>query len=176
MPSFDPRREAAGASIGLMLVLALTWLALAWLAPAHAGETVVAAAPDAAAPQDYYARRAAEILKRDQSLEAPALHPLAAAYPNHSVVVCEAGCGSERGAEVVFMERREASAPADQSRKVASSDAGAAPKPPATIDCVGGCYDTPRRYQVAHPAGGASPHADTPARSHEKREPFDPRY
>jgi hypothetical protein len=171
MPSLEPQRNTAIAGIGLVLISALTWLA-----PAHAGEAVVAAVQDAAAPQDYYARRAAEILKRDKDLDTPAPHPLAAAYPNHSVVICEAGCGSERGAKVVFMERREAPAPAGHPERVASSKAGAAAKEPTTIDCVGGCYDTPRRYQAADLAGGALPRADVPARPHEKREPFDPRY
>jgi len=165
MPSFDPQREAARAILGLMLALALIQPV-----PAHAGEAVVAAAaPDAAPPQDYYTRRASETLKRDEKLNAISPHPLAAAYPHHSVVVCEAGCLSERGAEVVFMERSQAEAQASTGASAAATQA-------AAIDCVGGCYDTPRRYEAAHTMGPPSARRDQAKHAGEDREPFDPRY
>jgi hypothetical protein len=176
MPSFDGPRVTAAALLGLGLTLAL---AVTVAAPAHADEAAVAAAaPQAAAPQDYYTRRASEILKRDEKLNAVTPHPLAAAYPAHSIVVCEAGCSGERGAEVVFMERREAAAAEPRNMMAhASGGAGSAAKQQVTIDCVGGCYDTPRQYQAPRILGQAAVHQQAPpVVKRPKREPFDPRY
>jgi hypothetical protein len=165
MPSFGPQRNAAVALSGLALTLFFILPV-----PVNAQEAVVAAAaPDAAASQDYYTRRASETLKRDEKLNAFVPHPLAAAYPNHSVVVCEAGCLGERGAEVVFMERRQADAQASRS-------ASAAAKQAATIYCVGGCYDTPRRYEAAHMAGPPSARPGQAKLLNPDHERFDPRY
>ncbi len=165
MPSFGPERDAILAMLGLALAVLL-----ASPAPACAGEAAVAAAtPDAAASQDYYTRRANETLKQDEKLNAIAPHPLAAAYPNHSVVVCDAGCASERGAEVVFMERRQAAAQASSALSVPV-------KPATTIDCVGGCYDTPRRYEAARMTGLPAARPAQAKLLNPDREPFDPRY
>lgn len=154
----------AGASLGLVMLLAL-----AGGTPAGAGEALAAVAP-----QDYYTRRAAKILKRDANIDASAQHPLAAAYPSHSVVVCEAGCSEDAQAEVVFMEQR-----TDAEPNIPASGGTSAGKPPAlkqtaTIDCVGGCYDTPRRYQAMQVPGAEPTRPET--RPKLKRDPFDPRY
>jgi hypothetical protein len=173
MPPFDPR-VTAGAIVGLGLMLAL-----GLPAPVHAGEAVAAATvPETAAPQDYYTRRARETLQQDEKLNALAPHPLAAAYPRHSVVVCEAGCSRERGAEIVFMERIEQAAVQGAGGKTvaAAAMAGAAAKQTATIDCVGGCYDTPRRYEAAHMAGPPSARPGQAKLLNPNHEPFDPRY
>jgi hypothetical protein len=174
MPSFDAQRVTAGALLGLSLALA---------GPvddaAHAGETAVAAAArPSEPPQDYYTRRASEILKRDKMLDAPTPHPLAAAYPAHRIIVCEAGCEGERGAEVVFMERREATIAEPRSAMAqVPGNAAAAAKRPVTIDCMGGCYDTPRRYPAPRILSQAAGHQEPPAATKRpKREPFDPRY
>ena len=70
-------------------------------------------------------------------------HPLAAAYPEHFVVVCEAGCSKET-AHVVYVERRDARGPVNvkpiKKGIVAGSDG---------IDCVGGCYSGNSSYAAA---------------------------
>src|SRR5688572_28447053 len=60
------------------------------------------ASPSAPAQDDYYTRRARDILKAERAARIRP-HPLAAAYPGMDVVVCEAGCPDRRGPEVVFM-------------------------------------------------------------------------
>jgi hypothetical protein len=163
MPSSSSQRKAVLALVGLALVFDLA-------APAFAEEAVgAAAAPATAASQDYYTRRASETLKRDEKLNEITPHPLAAAYPKHSVVVCEAGCARERGAEVVFMEPRQATAQASRALSTTAKTA-------AMIDCVGGCYDTPRRYEAAKTMGPISARPGQPQHTSENRGPFDPRY
>ena len=76
-------------------------------------------------------------------------HPLAARYPGNLVVVCEAGCSRHRGPQIVFMERAPKRKVAVQGMMQPTSarldDAPAAGKP-AVIECLAGCYDTPKFY------------------------------
>jgi hypothetical protein len=101
---------------------------------------------------------------------APAPHPLAAAYPGHSVVVCEAGCLRGRGPEIVYFGRRNEGQVVERSELVPTSSRAeprnARSAASATIDCLGGCYDTPRRYRArvtAVPAHTATEHAPAAA-------------
>jgi hypothetical protein len=76
-------------------------------------------------------------------------HPLAARYPGNLVVVCEAGCSRHRGPQIVFMERAPKRKMAVQGMMQPTSarldDAPAAGKS-AVIECLAGCYDTPKFY------------------------------
>jgi hypothetical protein len=76
-------------------------------------------------------------------------HPLAARYPGNLVVVCEAGCSRHRGPQIVFMERAPKRQVAVQGMMQPTSarldDAPVAGKP-AVIECLAGCYDTPKFY------------------------------
>lgn len=76
-------------------------------------------------------------------------HPLAAKYPGNLVVVCEAGCSRHRGPQIVFMERAPKRKVAVQGMMQPTSarldDAPVAGKP-AVIECLAGCYDTPKFY------------------------------
>lgn len=76
-------------------------------------------------------------------------HPLAARYPGNLVVVCEAGCSRHHGPQIVFMERAPKRKVAVQGMMQPTSarldDAPAAGKY-AVIECLAGCYDTPKFY------------------------------
>ena len=112
--------------------------------PSPAAPTAIAATTPAKAAENYYDRRASETLKQDKQLAASPAHPLALAHPGYDVVVCEAGCEDERGPEIVYMERASAPAIVDTAEMVPTSSEGAAGAP--FIACLGGCYDTPKRY------------------------------
>jgi hypothetical protein len=103
-----------------------------------------AATTPAKAAETYYDRRASETLKQDSQLAASPTHPLALARPGYDVVVCEAGCEDERGPEIVYMKRASAPALVNTAEMVPASSEGAAGAP--FIACLGGCYDTPKRY------------------------------
>lgn len=76
-------------------------------------------------------------------------HPLAASYPDHNVVVCEAGCPKGRNS-IVYMAPRRPSGIVQVSNVITSSNvtrvstsAGAPAEPPpasSAIECVAGCY------------------------------------
>ncbi|MDX2309139.1 MAG: DUF2314 domain-containing protein [Hyphomicrobium sp.] len=88
---------------------------------------------------DYYDRRAEELLKEDAATTDVGQHPLASAYPNEFVVVCEAGCRGGAGAEIVAMVPRPApKAPEAPAAQPAGND---------HISCVGGCGTGPAFYQ-----------------------------
>lgn len=74
-------------------------------------------------------------------------HPYALRHPDHFVVVCEAGC-SEEQAHVVYLERRDARGPVNETPISKGTVAGT-----ASIDCVGGCYDYRERYAAVRPYG-----------------------
>jgi hypothetical protein len=101
---------------------------------------------------DYYAKRAIETVKQDERAADRGPHPLAAKYPEFSVVVCEGGCNRERGPEIVYLARRPKTEIVIENAMVpsSSSPAGPAPATPGSsarwIDCLAGCYDTPKRY------------------------------
>lgn len=115
------------------------------------GATAAAAPPADPAADDYYTRRASEILEKDKKLDSPPPHPLAAAYPEHFVVVCEAGCPG-RTATIVFMEPMAARGPADGGEMIPTSSTGATGETAldaAALICAAGCYyDTPRAYRA----------------------------
>lgn len=100
------------------------------------------------APDDYYARRAKEMLKADGSASDAPPHPLAAAHPDKFVVVCEAGCKNGAPAEIVYAAPRSAAATEIVSAMVPSTSSGSAPAghEDLGIACVAGCYDTPKLY------------------------------
>lgn len=67
-------------------------------------------------------------------------HPLAAAHPDHFVVVCQGGCAKEQ-VHVVYLERRDARGPVSVKPLKAGIVAGT-----ESIDCVGGCYQAIKSY------------------------------
>lgn len=90
---------------------------------------------------DRWQRDANEHLKQEHARNAPKLHPLAAAHPTKSVVVCEAGCGKSTADQIVYI------APVVPAvLMTASSDADGPPEPAAAnlgdgeLACVAGCY------------------------------------
>ncbi|MDX2257400.1 MAG: hypothetical protein NW205_00635 [Hyphomicrobiaceae bacterium] len=114
-------------------------------APAPQGSPVpapVAAAPashvTAATPgQGIYDDRARKLLAREGGA-LKSEHPLAAAFPGHHVVVCEAGCAAEQ-TSIVYLERADARSPIDKP----TSGLAALPAEAVlnALTCVGGCYD-----------------------------------
>ena len=77
-------------------------------------------------------------------------HPLAAARPDHFVVVCQANCDEEK-VHVVYLERMDARGPVNQKPIKAGIVAGT-----ESIDCVGGCYTKQDSYASASGAQGAA--------------------
>jgi hypothetical protein len=114
-----------------------------------AGEQTPSPPVPLAANPDYYARRAREAVEEDAKLTRVKPHPLAAAHPGFNVVVCDAGCPKGLGAEIVFLERigardaarRSVMVPTSSDARPATTAAGA-----QSIECIGGCYDTPKSY------------------------------
>lgn len=117
----------------------------------------------------------------DDAIDPP--HPLAAAYPGKLVVVCEAGCPRHRGPEIVFMERIPTRRIATQGMVLPTS-ARLDDTPLASsgvIECLAGCYDTPKFYKSpiipTRPLGlgGTAFRSTLPANPEpRKREPFSP--
>lgn len=99
---------------------------------------------------DYYDRRAAEILSEDRAKVGKVEHPLQSAYPDHFVVVCEAGCGDGKSNEIVsMMPRPPVGAAKDQQRYDTLG----------LVTCVGGCPSGGSGQFAALPgnaAGGAA--------------------
>ncbi len=91
---------------------------------------------------DYYDRRAAELLKEDEGSGAVEQHPLASAYPEQFVIVCEAGCRDGSSAQIVSM----------MPKPKADEKTGSEGNVPGLISCVGGC-----------PAGGPGTFASVPS-------------
>ena len=77
-------------------------------------------------------------------------HPLAAAHPDHFVVVCQGGCAKEQ-VHVVYLERRDARGPVSVKPLKAGIVAGT-----ESIDCVGGCYHAKKSYASVVNADAAS--------------------
>jgi hypothetical protein len=148
-------------------------------APGAASPLPAATSPASADPPlpvattpDYYSRRARETLAQDAKLSTTAPHPLAAAYPEHDVVVCEAGCANDYKPEIVSLRPKSARVITQSMMVPTSSDSPgpisvprSATAPLATeaqsraIDCIGGCYDTPKRYRARVAEQSASPKA-----------------
>lgn len=77
-------------------------------------------------------------------------HPLAAARPDHFVVVCQANCDREK-VHVVYLERMDARGPVNEKPIKSGIVAGT-----ETIDCVGGCYTKQQSYASASGVEGAA--------------------
>jgi hypothetical protein len=118
----------------------------------------------------------------DDAVDPP--HPLAAAYPGKLVVVCEAGCPRHRGPEIVFMERIPQRRTAAVVGMMQPTSAHLDDTPLASsgvIECLAGCYDTPKFYKSpiipTRPLGlgGTAFRSTLPADPEpRKREPFSP--
>lgn len=100
--------------------------------------------------RDYYARRAAEVLKQDSKPAVPDAHPLAAEHPDFNVVVCIGGCPHGKNDEIVSMQpKADAKGTATAGMMVATSSSAEADAAGSTIDCIAGCYDdTPKAYMA----------------------------
>jgi hypothetical protein len=108
-----------------------------------------------------------------EPVEAPP-HPLAVANPDHNVITCIAGCYDEPG-RVVHFKKRVAIAPAETEPRPRGGIEPAmltAPAPevkavaPANqgIQCVAGCYDTPRAAAPGARASLGSDHSGAAAK------------
>ena len=116
-------------------------------APA-AGVMVAEADPNFGMWQEH----AKEKLKHENGLTNPKDHPLAAAYPDSYVVVCEAGCREQPG-HIVYMVTKVAAATGVKSTlETTSSETQASTgtaavnifnDDPRALPCVAGCYDRP---------------------------------
>lgn len=114
--------------------------------PSAAGDTAaLSPAPGPASPSadDYYTRRAKRTLEAEKSAIVKP-HPLAAYYPGMDIVVCEAGCTTGRGAQVVAARKRDEPAVKSEGFMVATS-ANAASEPGTAdgqtdVACIAGCY------------------------------------
>lgn len=85
-------------------------------------------------------------------------HPLAAAHPDHHIIVCVAGC-NQTGPGIVYMAPRATSnvnqAPATLASAVSGAgEPGAIAAADSVIQCVAGCYSGVKSYRM--PAAGAS--------------------
>lgn len=127
---------------------------------ANARDTYAVIVADADTDFAHRQRDADERLKEEQAKSTPTLHPLAAAHPTKSVVICEAGCGATTIDEIVYFEPAVAAAlpvtPAgDADGRLSSdiADPAAANLADGELPCIAGCY--------AHNAGGErAAHAD----------------
>jgi hypothetical protein len=120
---------------------------LAFAVRPSAAEDTAALSPSAGpAPpsaDDYYTRRAKRTLE-DEKRAVVEPHPLAAYYPGMDIVVCEAGCTTGSGAQVVAARKRDEPVVKSEGFMVATS-ANAAPESAATdastdVACIAGCY------------------------------------
>ncbi len=107
-------------------------------------------------------------LKQEKSVLTPHEHPLAAANPGSFVIVCEAGC---RGApeQIVYQVVRSEAAtlaprqyvPTDASQQgAATSEAAVATQDPNTIQCLAGCYDSPKVHRARQASRAVTPKAE----------------
>jgi hypothetical protein len=84
---------------------------------------------------DRWQKDANERLKEENSIKEPLPHPLAAANPGKSVVVCEAGCGTLKDEIVYIADIVRAETPEKKFEpNSAIPDDGSAP-------CIAGCYE-----------------------------------
>lgn len=103
-------------------------------------------------------RGANERLKNEQAKNTPTLHPLAAAHPAKSVVVCEAGCGGSTTDEIVYLAPivpavLTASPASDADNKItpATADPAAAALADGELPCIAGCYARQANDAYHHP-------------------------
>lgn len=159
-----------GVGVGLagLSVVAMGFaLAGAVAAEEQAPEGDPAAAVEAS-PDDYYTRRAKDILAAEKS-RAASPHPLAAAYPGMDIVVCEAGCTAGAKPYVVSVRPRPAPAATErEGRMMPTSDDGSATPgtsvAEAGVTCIAGCYGDSEPTPVpAAAVGDWSTHAEPKA-------------
>lgn len=101
---------------------------------------------------DIFGQWAAKKLKQANQGRNLGPHPLARQYPDHYVVVCQAGCRTPNE-QIVYMEPHEARNPANEPTPD-SAQAGT-----DYIACVGGCYNVGTNtpiYQLNRQATGGS--------------------
>lgn len=110
--------------------------------PAAAADTA-ALSPEAVQPapaaDDYYTQRARRTLEAEKRAVVKP-HPLAANYPGMDIVVCEAGCTSGRGAQVVAARKRDEPVVQSEGFMVVTSANAADVAPSAGAACIAGCY------------------------------------
>jgi hypothetical protein len=88
-----------------------------------------------------------ERLKEENSAKTPPMHPLAAANPGKSVVVCEAGCATTKDEVVYIADVVPAVLP--EGKFEPSSSTGAAPLDEGSVPCIAGCYERPEKSKTA---------------------------
>ncbi|MCB1503736.1 MAG: hypothetical protein KDJ47_02060 [Hyphomicrobiaceae bacterium] len=77
------------------------------------------------------------------------LHPLAAALPGMDVIVCEAGCPSVNEQPQVTYVQPTTLKDASSTAELKPAAGSAADPSKEMIECLAGCYDTPRSYPTA---------------------------
>ncbi|NOT70294.1 MAG: hypothetical protein HOP09_03125 [Hyphomicrobium sp.] len=98
---------------------------------------------------DRWQKDANERLKEEASGKKFVLHPLQAATPDVSVIVCEAGCRTLKD-EVVYTAAYVPAVPPARTFEPASSPPNAGPAAEPALDegslpCIAGCYERPER-------------------------------
>jgi hypothetical protein len=107
---------------------------------------------------DYYDNRAKEKLAEENKADGPGrLHPLQAALPSHSVIVCEAGCLKE-GVYVVSKTLKATVRPAVAPLSANMPTAGVVGRD-RTLDCRGGCDRPEVRMGIGAPRPAVAPQA-----------------
>lgn len=134
---------------GVLAVVLAVAVPAASAAPAVAEKSAQAVAPPAeikqaaASTDDYYTRRARTVLEAEKAGDANQ-HPLAASYPGMEIVVCEAGCTTSHGPQVVFQRSLASISTKTEGTMVPISGRdrdGSAARYSNVVACVGGCYD-----------------------------------
>ncbi len=126
----------AGMSAAAILLFAAGPVAVADESPQ------VAMSDPAPSQDDYYTRRAKSILKAERARNIKP-HPLAAAYPEMDIVVCEAGCPDRRGPEIVFKRRHVVATETSEGLMVPTSGSDAPLAHGSSqvgVACIAGCY------------------------------------
>jgi hypothetical protein len=93
---------------------------------------------------DSFRTRAQQLLAAEGASRAT-YSKLAEKYPEHSIVICQAGC-RDRTPEIVYFAPRKVQV---AEMIPAAATAGPAPESKTVSDamtCLAGCYDTPRQY------------------------------
>jgi hypothetical protein len=134
---------------GALAVVLAVAVPAASAAPATLEKSAQAVTPPAetkqaaASTDDYYTRRARTVLEAEKAGDA-SQHPLAASYPGMEIVVCEAGCTTSRGPQVVFQRSLASISTKTEGTMVLTSGSdrnGPAAGSSKVVACVGGCYD-----------------------------------
>lgn len=129
---------------GSLLAGVSTVAILLSVAPPIAAEDAAPTEMSAVTPSqdDYYTRRAKSILAAERARKVKP-HPLAAAYPEMDIVVCEAGCPDRRGPEIVFKRRHAVPTETSEGLMIPTSESDAPLVRGASqvgVACIAGCY------------------------------------